>query len=264
MIKKGNIQILDKTSLSNSIKSAAITGEVLKSIKGFIRPGIRTLEIENMVVAEIKERNSKPAFQGYNNYPFATCISVNEEFVHGFPSERVLMKGDIVTVDFGVIFNKMYSDSAYTYPVGKISKKDMDFLDCVWDSLYESIDQAVPKNKTGDIGFATQEVLFKGGYTPSKELFGHGIGTVLHGDPLIPNFGIKDTGETLLENQCIAIEIMASQGKTETYTKSDGWTIVTRDHSLTAHYEHTIVVGSPPMILTNCDLWKEKPSIIFS
>ena len=264
MIKKGNIQILDKTSLKHSAKSAAITGEVLDRLKSFIKPGTRTLEIENMVLAEIKERNSKPAFQGYNGYPFATCISVNEEFVHGFPTERVLMEGDTVTVDFGVIVNGMYSDSAYTYPVGRISKKDMIFLDCVWESLYQSIAQAVPKNQTGDIGFATQEVLFKGGYTPSKELFGHGIGTILHGDPLIPNFGTRNTGETLVENQCIAIEIMASQGETETYTKPDGWTIATKDHSLTAHYEHTVVVGSRPLILTNSELWKEKPSVIFS
>ena len=262
-MKKGNIQILSEKSLKDSVKSSSITGEVLNSLKNFIKPGIRTIEIENMVLAEIKERNSKPAFQGYNNYPFATCISVNEEFVHGFPSERVLMEGDIATVDFGVIFNGMYSDSAYTYPVGKIPQKDMLFLDCVWKSLYKSIEQAVPKNTTGDIGFATQEVLFDGGYSPSKELFGHGIGTILHGDPLIPNFGTKGKGEMLIKNQCIAIEIMASQGGTETYTKPDGWTVVTKDHSLTAHYEHTVVVGNPPLILTNCELWEKKPSLIF-
>ncbi|MBG97741.1 type I methionyl aminopeptidase [bacterium] len=262
-MNKSNIQILDKKSLNKSKQSAKITGEVLLALKQFIKPGIKTIEIENMVLAEIKERNSKPAFQGYNNYPFATCISVNEDFVHGFPSDRILLEGDIVTVDFGVIFEKMYSDSAYTYPVGQISQKNMDFLDCVWDSLYSSIEQAKPGKKTGDIGFATQEVLLRKGYNPSAELFGHGIGTILHGEPLIPNFGTKGTGETLSSNQCIAIEIMASQGNTKTYTKSDGWTVVTQDHSLTAHYEHTVVVNDPPMILTDCELWSKKPSIIF-
>lgn len=236
-------------------ESSRLTGEILGGLERQVRPGIATMAIEEAVRLEIKERGAKPAFLGYRGYPHATCVSVNEVFVHGFPGERVLEEGDIVAVDFGVVVDGLYSDSAYTFAVGEARPSVRRFLDCVQASLYASIAAARPGAQTGDLGAACERVVAGGGYRVSRELFGHGIGRSLHGEPLVPNFGPGGNGAILAAGQPLAIEIMASMGRPETTTLPDKWSLATKDGSWTCHYEHTMLVGDPPEVLTGSPIW---------
>lgn len=235
-----------------------ILASVLKKLKDFIRPGITTWAIEKRVEEMIREKGAKPAFKGYRpkfareKYRYATCISVNEEVVHGLPSRvRVLKEGDVVSVDVGVLYKGYYSDAAYTYEVGEVSPEVKRLLEVTKAALYAGISKALKGNRVGDISYAIGSYVKKYGFSPIEDYCGHGIGRFVHEDPSVPNDGFPGTGELLREGMVIAIEPMVSMGSGKVRLKENGWTAVTVDGSLSAHFEHTVaIMDSGPFVLT--------------
>ncbi len=217
--------------------------EVLFYLKDFIKDGITTKDLERLCEEKIRKmKNVKPAFKGYNGYPYALCVSVNEEVVHGVPSERVLKEGDIVSLDFGVIYDGFYGDVAVTYAVGKVSKEAERLIKVTEEALYKGIENARVGNRLYDISNAIQSHVESNGFSVVREFVGHGIGRSLHEEPQIPNFGEKGTGLRLKKGMVFAIEPMVNMGKSEISIKSNGWTAYARDLSLSAHFEHTVAI----------------------
>jgi methionyl aminopeptidase len=185
----------------------------------------------------------KPAFLGYGGFPASACVSVNDELVHGIPNDsRVLSSGDIVTVDIGTIYEGYYSDTAYTFPVGKINNSAKKLLQVTEDSLYKAIEQVKPGNRLGDVSYAVQKYAEEFGFSIVREYCGHGVGRHLHEEPNVPNFGKPGTGIRLVEGMTFAVEPMVNFGKRHVDVLSNQWTVVTRDGSLCAHFEHTVAV----------------------
>jgi methionyl aminopeptidase len=208
-----------------------------------VRPGATTLDLENAAVAKMEELGAQPAFKGYHGFPCVLCTSVNEQVVHGIPSaDRVLRDGDIVSVDCGVVIDGFYGDSAITIPVGKIGGKAQRLLDVTQASLARAIEVVKPGATLGDVGAAVQEVVEGEGFSVVREFVGHGIGTRMHEDPQIPNFGQRGKGIKLRSGMVLAIEPMVNAGKEGVRVLKDGWTAVTEDGSLSAHFEHTVAV----------------------
>ncbi len=209
-----------------------------------LRPGVTTLQVDARVEAFIRDHSAYPSFKNYQNtYPFATCISVNDAVVHGFPTNIPLKEGDIVSVDAGAFLNGYHGDSAYTFHLGPAPDAVKQLLRVTKESLYRGIAKAVHGNRVGDIAFAIQDYTEKQhGYGVVRELVGHGIGRNLHEDPQVPNFGKRGTGPKLKEGTVIAIEPMINMGTKDVYHDEDGWTIRTADHQPSAHYEHTVCV----------------------
>jgi len=241
--------VLKKPILKNSWeiellrKANAIVAEVLLSIKEEVKPGKVTLELEELALRICEKRKVKPAFKGYKGYPYALCVSINEEVVHGMPSEsKVLKEGDIVSFDFGVCYEGYYGDAAITVPVGKISSDAERLLKVTEEALYIGIDKARVGNRIGDISYAIQSYVEGQGFNVIKSFVGHGIGRNLHEPPEVPNFGKKGTGAKINVGLVIAIEPMVSMGDWRVKILEDGWTAVTVDGSLSAHFEHSIVV----------------------
>jgi len=241
--------VLKKPILKNSWeiellrKANAIVAEVLLSIKEEVKPGKVTLELEELALRICEKRKVKPAFKGYKGYPYALCVSINEEVVHGMPSEsKVLKEGDIVSFDFGVCYEGYYGDAAITVPVGKISSDAERLLKVTEEALYIGIDKARVGNRIGDISYAIQSYVEGEGFNVIKSFVGHGIGRNLHEPPEVPNFGKKGTGAKINAGLVIAIEPMVSMGDWRVKILEDGWTAVTVDGSLSAHFEHSIVV----------------------
>jgi len=235
-------------------KACRVSAEILGEIKGVIRVGITTAQIEEFAVDLFKKKNAIPAFKGYRGYKYATCLSVNEEIVHGLPSQRRLLDGDIIGVDVGAIIDGYYGDNAETFPVGKISAKVKRLLSTTRSALYKGIAQASEGKHLGDVSSAIEEEALANGFSVVKDLYGHGVGSSLHEDPLIPNFGKKGTGIVLKAGMTLAIEPMLNIGGSDIKTLDDGWTIVTADGSLSAHFEHSILVTKGiPVILTRRD-----------
>ena len=232
-------------------KACEIAADILGELKKYVKVGVRTSEIEDASEGLFRERNAIPAFKGYRGYKYATCLSVNEEVVHGMPSGRTLKEGDIIGVDVGAIYEGYYGDNAETFPVGKIPASTKRLLDTTRNALYKSIAEAREGKFLGDVSYAVEEEAKRNGFSVVKDLYGHGVGRNLHEDPLIPNYGKKGTGIKLVSGMTLAIEPMLNIGGSEIKTLEDGWTIVTADGSLSAHFEHTILVtkGSP-VILT--------------
>ncbi len=226
--------------------------EVLVYLKEFVKEGVKTLELERLCEEKVKTMpGMKPAFKGYNGFPYCLCVSINDEVVHGMPSERVLKTGDIVSLDFGLSKEGYYGDVAMTYPVGEISKNIQRLLDVTESSLYKGIDEAREGNRLYDISNAVQTHVEEEGFSIVREFVGHGIGRSLHEDPQLPNYGIKHTGIRLKAGMTFAIEPMVNMGEKEVFIKENGWTAATKDGSLSAHFEHTIVVtGNGPEILS--------------
>jgi methionyl aminopeptidase len=183
-----------------------------------------------------------PAFKGYGGYPFSVCVSINSEVVHGFPSERILAEGDIASLDFGVNYQGYFGDAAVTLAVGKISKKAARLLKVTEESLYRAIAKAKNGNRLGDISYAVQEYVEKAGFSVVRDYVGHGIGKNLHEDPAVPNFGSPGRGILLKPGMVIAIEPMINEGGYEVRVKEDGWTVITQDGKLSAHFEHTVAI----------------------
>jgi len=225
-------------------RSGAVVREILDYVRGFVKPGATTMDLENAAAAKIEELGATPAFKGYHGYPAVLCASVNSEVVHGIPSaNRVLREGDIVSIDTGVIIDGFYGDSAITVPVGeKIEPKTQRLLEVTKASLESGIRAVKVGASLGDIGAAVQEVVEADGFSVVREFVGHGIGTRLHEDPQVPNFGRRGQGLKLREGMVLCIEPMVNSGKPGVQVLSDGWTAVTEDGSLSAHFEHTVAV----------------------
>jgi len=234
-------------------RSGRIVRDVLDHVRSLVTPGATTMELERAAERKMKDLGAKPAFKGYFDYPCVLCTSVNEEIVHGIPSEkRVLNAGDIVSVDCGVVLDGYYGDAAITVPVGEDIKPELKkLLKVTEESLYRAIEAARIGNAVGDVGAAVQEHVEANGFSVVREFVGHGIGTRLHEEPQVPNFGTRGHGARLREGMVLAIEPMVNYGKPETRVLSDKWTAVTADGSYSAHFEHCVAVTRDgPVILT--------------
>jgi methionyl aminopeptidase len=237
--------------IKNMTQSCSIVAKTLDAIKTLVKPGITTEEIENFADAYIRANNAVPAFKGYRGYPASICTSVNNEIVHGIPSDRVLKEGDIVSIDLGVYKDGFYGDAAYTFPVGEIYPDAERLLRVTEESLYIGIENARPDNRVSDISCSIQRHIESNGFSVVRAFVGHGIGRDLHEEPQIPNFGLPNRGPRLKPGMTLAIEPMVNEGGYEVLILNDGWTTVTMDGKLSAHFEHTILVTSDkPKILT--------------
>jgi len=234
-------------------RSGRIVRQVLDYVGTLVAPGITTMGLERAAERKIRDLGAKPAFKGYYDYPCVLCTSVNEEIVHGIPSEkRVLKAGDIVSVDCGVVLDGYYGDAAVTLPVGdSVSDEVRKLLDVTEASLYKAIQQVRIGNALGDVSAAVQEHVEANGFSVVREFVGHGIGTKLHEEPQVPNFGTRGHGTRLREGMVLAIEPMVNSGQPGTRVLDDKWTAVTADGSASAHFEHCVAVTKDgPMILT--------------
>ncbi len=236
------INIRNQKEINLIKESSGMVFDVLESLNELITPGASPKDLDLFAENYIKNNGGTPAFKGYMGFPSTLCISVNEEVVHGIPSERLLKNGDIVSIDCGVLKNGFYGDSARTYAVGKISKELNNLLDVTKKSLSLGIKSAKTGGRLSDIGYAIQKYVEDNGFSVVRDLVGHGIGENLHEEPQIPNYGEKGEGIILKEGMCFAIEPMVNMGENEILTKKDGWTIYTKDMKPSAHFEHTIVV----------------------
>ncbi|HEX4007012.1 MAG TPA: type I methionyl aminopeptidase [Acidobacteriaceae bacterium] len=225
-------------------RSGQVVREVLDTVRRAVKPGRTTLELEAVAAAKIKELGATPAFKGYRGYPCVLCTSVNNEVVHGIPSaERKLHDGDIVSIDTGVVMDGYYGDSAITVAVGqKLAAKTQRLLDVTAASLASAIRTVKAGATLGDVGAAVQETVEAQGFSVVRDFVGHGIGTRLHEDPQVPNYGKRGHGQALKAGMVLAIEPMVNAGKPGVQVLQDGWTAVTQDGSLSAHFEHTVVV----------------------
>jgi len=233
-------------------QSGRIVRQVLDHVRGLVAPGVNTMDLERAAEKKIEELGAKPAFKGYYDYPCVLCTSINQEIVHGIPSEkRVLKAGDIVSIDCGVVLDGYYGDAAITVPVVEVAPEVQKLLAVTEASLYRGIEAARMGNTVGDVGAAVQELVEANGFSVVREFVGHGIGTKLHEEPQVPNFGTRGHGARLREGMVLAIEPMVNFGKPGTKLLSDKWTAVTEDGSYSAHFEHCVAVTkNGPLILT--------------
>jgi len=223
-------------------ESSLLVGKTHAEIAGLIKPGVTTLELDNMAEEFIRDNGAVPAFKGYGGFPNTLCMSPNEQVVHGIPNDAPLNDGDILSVDCGVLLNGFYGDSAYTYEVGNVKKEVRKLLIVTKESLYKGIEQAISGKRLGDIGYAIQGYSESFGYGVVREMVGHGVGKDLHEKPEVPNYGKRGEGIKLNEGLVIAIEPMINMGTKSIHQHTDGWTITTADGNFSAHFEHTIVV----------------------
>lgn len=227
-------------------ESAQLVSRTLGEVAKYIEPGVSTGKLDRIAEDYILKNNAKPAFKGYgapsNPFPATLCISVNEEVVHGIPGDRILNEGDIVSIDCGVEKDGYFGDHAYTFMVGECDEETVRLLEVTLASLYKGINEAIHGNSIGDIASAVQTHCEAEGFGVVRDLVGHGLGKNLHEDPSVPNFGRKGSGERLRSGMTLAIEPMITAGSWKVVTRKDGWTIVTKDGSRSAHFEHDIVV----------------------
>ena len=236
-------------------RANVVVAEVLQALKGRVTPGVTTLELDALAEEITLEKNAIPAFKGYSVagriFPRCLCVSINEEIVHGIPSNRPLRDGDIVGLDYGVIYDGFYGDSAVTVGVGKVSEEAARLMAVTEQALYKGIEQLHAGKRLGDLGFAVQQTAESAGYSVVRAFVGHGIGKKLHEEPPVPNYGEPDRGVRLREGMVLAIEPMVNAGGYEVEIKEDGWTAVTKDGSLAAHFEHSVAITqSGPYILS--------------
>ena len=229
-----------------------LVSKTLAEVAVHIRPGVTTLRLDAIAEEFIRSHGALPAFKGYAGFPNTLCTSVNDEVVHGIPSDYALMEGDIISVDCGVILNGWYGDSAFTFPVGEVKPEVLRLLDFTRVSLEEGVRQAIAGNRIGDISHAVQSKAEGGGYSVVRTLVGHGIGKHLHEGPEVPNFGRRGSGTRLERNMVICIEPMINMGTKYTSTDSDGWTVRTGDGKPSAHFEYAVAVreGKPDLLST--------------
>lgn len=245
------INIRSKREIEAVARSSRVVAMVLNRIRNNIVPGITTRELDALAEKWIRETGAEPAFKGYRGYPATLCVSINEEVVHGIPSNRKLKEGQIVSIDVGAKLNGFYGDGAYTFPVGKVSEEAEKLLKVTEEALYRGIEKARAGNRLHDISNAIQTWVEKHGFSVVRDFVGHGIGSQLHESPQIPNYGKAGTGPLLSPGMIFAIEPMVNAGTYKVKILSNGWTAVTEDGSLSAHFEHTIAITEKgPVILT--------------
>jgi len=232
-------------------KSGRIVGETLLLLEKEVKPGITTANLDRMAEEFITKHGAKPSFKGLYGFPSSLCISVNEQVIHGFPGAYVLREGDIVSIDCGAFFDGFHGDAARTFPVGNISVDAQKLIDITKESFFQGIKFAKEGNKLTDISYGIQSYVEAAGFSVVRDFVGHGIGKKVHEDPNVPNFGKSGRGPKLLEGMVLAIEPMINAGTHKVKTLKDGWTVVTADSSLSAHYENTVAILSDgPEILT--------------
>jgi methionyl aminopeptidase len=224
-------------------ESSLLLSKTLGEIAKVIRPGIKTIELDKLAETYIRDNGGIPAFLNYHGFPYSLCISMNDQVVHGFPGQRELVDGDIVSVDCGVELNKYIGDSAYTFAIGEVSDEIRKLMRVTMECLDLGVQKAVAGNRVGDIGYAVQEHAEKHGFGVVKELVGHGVGITLHEKPEVPNYGKRGSGVKLEEGMVIAIEPMINAGKARVKFWDDGWTVSTIDGKPSAHYEHTVAIS---------------------
>jgi methionyl aminopeptidase len=239
-------------------ESSLLVGKTLAEVAKVIKPGVTTLSLDKVAFDFINDNKAVPAFLNYNGFPNSLCISVNSQVVHGIPGKYELRDGDVVSVDCGVIKNKFFGDSAYTFAVGEVKPEVLNLLKVTKECLYKAIEVSVSGKRLGDIGEAVQTHAESNGYSVVRELVGHGIGQSLHESPEVPNYGRKGSGLKLQEGLVIAIEPMINLGKKAIRQESDGWTIKTADNLPSAHFEHTVAIGKNKAdILSSFDFIEE-------
>ena len=233
-----------------------ITAEALMTARELIRPGISTKEIDTKIRRYIEKCGATPSFLGYGGFPGSACISINEQVIHGIPSERVILnEGDIVKIDVGARYRGYNGDSARTFPVGKVSDEALRLISVTEKSFYEAMKVARPGNRVGDIGFAVESFVISNGFSVVRDYVGHGVGKDLHEEPEIPNFGRAGRGVRLYPGMTLAIEPMVNAGSHDVRVLKDGWTVVTSDGKLSAHYENSILITeNDPIILTDVNV----------
>jgi methionyl aminopeptidase len=219
-----------------------LVAQVLAELKASVAPGVTTADLDALAERRLREAGAEPAFKGYHGYPATICASVNEQVVHGIPSKRALVEGDIISLDMGATLGGYFGDSAVTVPVGRVSPDATRLLAVTEEALFKGLEAVKPGARVSDIGSAVQMHVEAHGYSVVREFVGHGIGTKLHEEPQIPNYGPAGRGPRLAEGMVLAIEPMVNLGKASVKVLGDGWTAVTKDGSLSAHFEHTVVV----------------------
>lgn len=228
-----------------------IVAEVLLMLKEKIKPGVTSCELEEFALAALKKRKAIPAFKGYAGFPFALCCSPNNCIIHGMPNKTPLIKGDILSIDFGVLYDEYYGDAAITVPVGEVSSDALELISATEKSLYMGIEQALAGARLFDISYAVQQYVESLGFSVVRDFVGHGIGKKLHEEPQVPNYGRAGRGVQLKSGMVLAIEPMVNKGSYSVRVLDDGWTAVTVDGSLSAHFEHTVAITeNGPDILT--------------
>jgi len=233
-------------------ESSLLVSKTLAEIAKVIGPGVKTIELNKLAETFIRDNGGVPAFLNYHGFPYSLCISMNDQVVHGFPGQRVLVDGDLVSVDCGVVLNKYIGDSAYTFAIGDVSSTVKTLMRVTMECLDLGVEKAVAGMRIGDIGYAVQEHAEKHGFGVVKELVGHGVGLQLHEKPEVPNYGKRGWGVKLEEGMVIAIEPMINAGKARVKFWDDGWTVSTIDGKPSAHYEHTVAIckGKPDILST--------------
>ncbi len=248
------VKLRSKEEVEKIRVSAGIVAGTLELLRGLVRPGITTRDLDAKAEEFIRDSGGEPSFLGYHGYPAATCISINEEVVHGIPGDRVIREGDIVGVDVGVVRDGYHGDAASTFGVGEVSESVRQLVRVTEECLHRAIEAFRDGNRLGDVGHAVQSHAERHGYGVVRALVGHGIGEKMHEDPQVPNYGKPGTGLKLKPGLVCAIEPMITMGGWEVETLADQWTIVTRDRSMAAHFEHTVVLtedGPKVLSVTN-------------
>jgi methionyl aminopeptidase len=246
------IQLKNHAQIAKLREANLVVADVLDVLEAAARPGMSTWELNEIAERRLKVLKADSAFLGYHDYPAVLCTSVNQVVVHGIPRKDVILKeGDLLSIDFGAFKDGWCGDAARTLPIGAISKEAQGLVDATRESLERAIAECVPGNRLGDIGHAVQSYVEPLGYSVVRQFVGHGIGRKMHEDPHVPNFGVKGRGLRLSEGLVVAIEPMINAGGPEVYTEEDGWTAVTRDGNLSAHFEHSVAITeNGPVVLS--------------
>ena len=245
------IQLKNSNQISAMIEAGRITGEALLVAREHVREGISTKELDTLIRKHIEKCGAKPSFLGYCGFPGSACISINDEVIHGIPSEKkILREGDIVKIDVGAFYKGFHGDSARTIPVGNVSDEALKLIETTRNSFFCGVDALKVGNRMGDVGYAIQSCVEKEGFSVVKRYIGHGVGRELHESPDVPNYGTAGRGTRLCAGMTLAIEPMVNIGTEEVYELADGWTVKTRDSLLSAHYENTVALTSDGVIIT--------------
>ena len=245
------IQLKNSAQISAMMEAGRITGEALLVAREHVREGVSTKELDTLIREYIEKCGAKPSFLGYSGFPASACISINDEVIHGIPSKnRILREGDIVKIDVGAFYKGFHGDSARTIAVGNVSEEAKRLIEVTRKSFFDGVAAVKTGNRMGDVGSAIQRCVEGAGYSVVKRYIGHGVGRELHESPDVPNFGTQGRGVRLCAGMTLAIEPMVNIGSEEVYELPDGWTVKTRDGSLSAHYENTIALTSEGVVIT--------------